>query len=79
MLPIPYDGGRLIASPTNTASISTVVGQMKRSVSKKIGVAILQRSFHDHIIRDRRDYEEISRYICENPARWQDDCFYTEE
>ena len=79
MLLIPYDGGRLIASPTNTASISTVVGQMKRSVSKKIGVAIWQRSFHDHIIRDRRDYEEISKYICENPARWQDDCFYTEE
>ena len=52
---------------------------MKRYVSQEIGTAIWQRSFHDHIIRDRRDYEEISQYIHENPAKWQDDRFYTEE
>ena len=30
---------------------------------------ILQRGFHDHIIRNRKDYEEITKYIYENPIR----------
>ncbi len=76
ILYIPYDGGRIISSPT---SISTVVGQLKRYVSKKIGISIWQRSFHDHIIRNKSDYEKISKYIYENPMKWQYDCFYTEK
>ena len=73
---IPYDSGRMISSPT---SILTAVGQMKRHVSKKAGVAIWQKSFHDHVIRNKNDYEKISRYIHENPIKWKFDCFYTEE
>ena len=73
---IPYDDGRMLSSPT---SILTAVGQMKRHVSKKAGTAIWQKSFHDHVIRDKNDYEKISRYIYENPINWQYDCFYTEE
>ena len=73
---IPYDSGRMISSPT---SILTVVGQMKRYASKKIGTSIWQRSFHDHIIRGKNDYEKIVKYIYENPVKWQSDCFYTEE
>ena len=73
---IPYDSGRMISSPT---SILTVVGQMKRYASKKIGMGIWQRSFHDHIIRDKNDYEKIAKYIYENPIKWQYDCFYTKE
>lgn len=60
---IPYDSGRMISSPT---SISTAIGQMKRCVSKKVGSAIWQRSFHDHVIRDKNDYERISKYIYDN-------------
>ena len=73
---VPYDSGRMISSPT---SVLTVVGQMKRYVSKKIGMPVWQRSFHDHIIRDKNDYEKIAKYIYENPIKWQYDCFYTEE
>jgi len=73
---IPYDNGRIISSPT---SILTAVGQMKRYVSKKIGKSIWQRSFHDHIIRNKNDYEKISKYIYENPIKWQYDRFYTVE
>lgn len=81
ILLILCDGGRLIASPTDDTkpTSSTIVGQMKRYVSKEIGMPVWQRSFYDHVIRDRRDYEEISKYIYENPVRWRDDCFYTEE
>ena len=72
---IPCDNGRMISSPT---SILTAVGQMKRYVSKKVSTAIWQRSFHDHVIRDKNDYEKIAKYIYENPIKWQYDCFYTE-
>ena len=73
ILYIPYDDGRIISSPT---SILTVVAQMKRYVSKKIGESVWQKSFHDHIIRDKSDYEKISKYMYENPIKWQYDCFY---
>ncbi len=73
---IPQDSERIISSSKN---ISIVVGQMKRKVSKKIGMSIWQRSFHDHIVRDKKDYDKISKYVCENPIKWQFDCFYTEE
>ncbi len=73
---IPYNDGRMISSPT---SILTAVGQMKRYVSKKIGEAIWQKSFHDHVIRDQNDYEKIAKYIYENPIKWEYDCFYIED
>ena len=40
---------------------------------------IWQRSFYDHIIRNRDDYSGICRYICENPLRWYHDKLYAEE
>ena len=49
---------------------SNFVGQMKRSVSKKVGEPIWQRSFHDHVIRDKRDFETRQKYIYENPIKW---------
>ena len=40
---------------------------------------LFQTSFHDHIIRNREDYDEIAKYIYENPTRWRDDALYAEE
>ena len=40
---------------------------------------LFQTSFYEHIIRNRRDYEEISRYICENPTQWYYDELYADE
>ena len=31
---------------------------------------LFQTSFYEHIIRDKEDYEEIVKYIYENPIRW---------
>ena len=78
----PSADGRLIAAPTSSAadmppSISLVVGQMKRSVSKALGFPLWQKSFHDHIIRTEADYRTIREYIDANPYRWESDCFYT--
>lgn len=67
-------------SPT----VGNVIGWFKYTVTKKIneqrnsvGKLIFQRSFHDHIIRNEKDYEMIWNYIIANPINWCNDCFYT--
>ena len=67
--------GRPLVAPT----MSRVVKQLKGVVSKQAGISIWQKSFHDHIIRNREDYEEHLRYIYENPMRWCYDELYAEE
>lgn len=36
-----------------------------------------QRNYYEHIIRNEQSYQTISEYIINNPAKWQDDKFYT--
>lgn len=69
------NSGRLIASPT----LSTVVGQMKRWVSKEAGRSLWQRSYHEHVIRGEADYREIWEYIDRNPAKWAEDRYWSKE
>ena len=57
--------GRMISAPT----VSTVVGSMKRWVSRQIGKPIWQKSFYDHGIRNQQDYDEIWEYIENNPLK----------
>ena len=57
-------------------TVSDIVGQTKRRVSKELGKAIWQKSFHDHIVRDEEDWKRIWTYIDNNPANWEIDCFY---
>ena len=58
--------GRIISAPT----VSTVVGSMKRWVSKQIGRSIWQKSFYEHGIRNQQDYDEIWEYIENNPLKY---------
>ena len=58
--------GRLIAAPT----LSRVVGQMKRWVSKQFGAGMWQKSYYERVIRNGTEYEEIWRYIHENPLKY---------
>ena len=57
--------GRMVSAPT----LSTVVGSMKRWVSKQIGRPIWQKSFYDHAIRNQQDYDEVWTYIENNPLK----------
>ena len=66
------NNGRIISSPT----IPIIVGQLKRHASKKSGVSLWQRSYYDHVVRNKTDYDEISKYIYENPLNWETDEFY---
>ena len=76
-----YDIGRGDPSPT----VSSFIGWLKYQATKEINIMMntmgqkqFQRSFHDHIIRNRDDYEEISKYIYENPINWETDEFFVQ-
>ena len=58
--------GRIISAPT----VSTVIGSMKRWVSKQLGRSVWQKSFYDHGIRNQQDYLEIWGYIEHNPLKY---------
>lgn len=79
LLRITEHGGTGNPSPT----LGNIVGWYKYQATRQIneiagtpGRRIFQRSFHDHVIRDERDYQRIWNYIDGNPLRWKEDCFY---
>ena len=49
--------------------IPHIVSTFKRLCTKEIGSNVFQRSYYDHIIRDREDYETRMRYIYDNPVK----------
>ena len=65
---IKIDGTMWASSPTK--DIPQVIKSFKTLVTKSIGFSIFQRQYFDHVIRGQQDYEEIWRYIDENPLRW---------
>ena len=74
--------GRGDPSPT----VINAVGWLKYNITVDINKTrhiqkekIFQRSFYDHIVRNRDDYDEIYKYIYENPICWQFDRLYAEE
>lgn len=78
---IAKESGTGNPSPT----LGKIIGWYKYQVTKQInnemgipGSRFFQRSFHDHVIRGEKDYLKIWEYIDNNPARWAEDCFYTE-
>ena len=64
--------GRPLAAPT----ISTVINQMKGTVSKKASFSVWQKGFYDHVIRNDNDYRDIWNYIEANPGKWAEDKLY---
>ena len=76
-----FEGGASRTSPPTVkqhSAVSRFVSTFKRFCNKDYGENIWQRHFHDHIIRNRQDYEEHVKYIHENPARWYFDELYSE-
>ncbi len=67
--------------PEGSASLSTVVGQFKAGVSRKVhghqpGMVLWQKSFYDTVIRSEAAYRQIWNYIEGNPSKWQEDELY---
>lgn len=78
LLRIEKDGGRTLCAPTAKSLVGRVVWGFKQSATKRIGVPIWQKGYHDHIIRNEADYLRIWQYIDTNPAEWRQDRYYTE-
>ena len=70
----PDEIGRTQFAPT----LERMVKQFKGAVTKKVGKSIWQKSFIEHIVRNKKDYETKANYIYENPIRWHYDELYTE-
>ena len=70
-------GASRMPRPTN-ALIPKLISSIKRFTNKQAGFNLWQRSFHDHIIRDEPEYQRIWQYIDENPARWSEDVYFTQ-
>ena len=62
--------GRQIAAPT---PLPNVIQQMKRIISKQVGVSLWQKGFYDHVIRNDEDLTNVRRYIRSNPLKWIQD------
>ncbi len=79
--PGPY--GSIIAggeTPPLRPTLSRVMGYFKYETTKRIngmrntpGMKLWQRSFHDRVIRDEREWNDIRQYIEYNPQQWADD------
>lgn len=54
-------------------SVATLYCKRYRDTDK-----IFQDSFYDHIIRGKKDYEEIWNYIENNPQKWKTDSLYSD-
>ena len=81
ILAVREGGSPRTSTPTTkqTTSVSHFVSTFKRFCNKEYGRNIWQLGFYDHIIRGREDYEEIVKYIYENPIRWYYDELYSDE
>ena len=53
-----------------SCNIINVIRSTKLLITRKIGKSIWQRSFYDHIIRDKSDYENVWKYIDTNVLKW---------
>lgn len=62
--------------PKVAPTISRIIKQFKGSISKQIGFSLWQKSFYDHIIRNKHEYERIYGYIETNPLKWEEDKYY---
>ena len=66
-------------SPSNT--VGAIVRGYKSAVTKQINLlghedAVWQGNYHEHIIRNEKEYQRISDYIVNNTRNWQQDKFY---
>lgn len=69
-------------SPLQKRSLlSQIVGYTKMNISKQIhsinkNINVWQRGYHDHIIRNKHEYQKILEYIETNPLKWEDDKYF---
>ncbi len=71
----------LLRQFTDAPQLPQIIGSYKSYVSRIIHktdpkLTVWQTSFHDHVVRDQKGYQNIWNYIDANPMNWEKDCFY---
>ena len=64
------DGLTRGSGPTGGVSLSQVVRALKSLSRKRVGYALWQERYYDHIIRSREELQSARQYIQNNPAKW---------
>ncbi|MCM1505167.1 MAG: transposase [Muribaculum sp.] len=64
--------------PTLSKYVSSLKGVVTKFAKANNIEFAWQTRYHDHLIRGARDGNNISEYISNNVAKWQEDCFYNE-
>ena len=77
LVQIGDNGPSRTPAPTNEL-LPMLISTFKRFTNRKCGLQLWQRSYHERVIRNERDYQEIWEYIDTNPAKWAEDRYYTE-
>ena len=73
LMRIENQTGGASPSPTVSDIICAFKSLSTLECKKLLPIDILfQRSYHDHIIRDDIDYQQIWQYIDKNPTKWAD-------
>lgn len=69
------NGMQRAAFPTEVRqiSVSEIVKSLKSLIARDTKKKLFQSSFHDHIIRNDKEYEMIWKYIEHNPQNWFND------
>jgi REP element-mobilizing transposase RayT len=68
LLSLVNQEGGASPSPTVTDVVCALKSIVSRICKQNYGIEkIFQRSFYDHVMRGRQDYENLFKYILENP------------
>lgn len=77
-----FKNGRFIPPGVKSGSLGAMVGSYESTVTKIANRTLSdppsklwQRFYHDHIIRNEREFNMIRQYVHANPARWDADRF----
>ena len=70
-------------APTTNHGLPEIVRALKTFSARKInelrstkGIAVWQRNYYEHIIRNEKELGKIREYIYNNPLNWEKDEYY---
>jgi len=66
----------LLIKYKSNATISKIIKHFKTNVTREIKYSILQKSFYEHIVRNKKEYFKIKEYIKYNVINWKKDKYF---
>ena len=75
-----YNAAKAMTKQRHTTALSRAITAYKIYVTRnahKVNPQFnWQTRYHDHIIRNIEEYENIANYVITNPMNWNKDCYY---